>query len=539
VVVVDGLNVRSGPEDDDPVVGVLNDGDLFLTLEAGGRLQVLADGVTGWVSIGSHEDPWVRAVPTPLSFTWLKGITSDGSSYLAYGMWAELDYPPYEGGFEQPLFLRSDDGISWEESHDGVPGQVTAAAGGPDGWVVIGHHSYGGPLLFHSADGETWSEPQSLEGGQHAVAHGGAGWVVVGYDYSGAIVARGSADGRTWSDPMSLPLDGAGPALEASDAGYVVFDPMGEAGLASVDGATWHRFRPDTADPARISDVELVGDTVYVNTVDLDHATSAIYVGRLGADGISWTGTVIRGGPFDGFRVDSIASGPDGLLALGWNRDATNPTAWTSPDGAAWTRHDIGADAFGGMIGPEPAWGAGGWVGHGIDVDGDTLWRSTDGASWSFAGRPQPMELADPRCPSTATVSTLDLAFLGGRAYDCYGSASLTVRGWVPVPEGLGGCCFPSATPEWLAGMYPQGYLTSAEVDRLSLGLYIPPDVDDGALEDHTWVEVVGHFGDPAADTCRRFPEPMQAHRLESAQVVADDCRRRFVVERISPVEGP
>src|SRR5919201_5552609 len=68
MVMVDDLNVRGGPNDDDPVIGVLNAGDIFLTLEVGPRTQVLADGLSGWVSPGPGEDLWIQTLVTPMSW---------------------------------------------------------------------------------------------------------------------------------------------------------------------------------------------------------------------------------------------------------------------------------------------------------------------------------------------------------------------------------------------------------------------------------------------------------------------------------------
>lgn len=541
VVVVDGLNVRSGPEDDDPVIGVLDDGALVKVLEAGGRLQVLGEGIAGWVSVGDPADaPWVRALPTPFSWTRVNGIASDGSGYLAYGTWAELEFPPYEGGFDQPLLLRSDDGVSWTEVHpDALPGQVTDAAGGPGGWVAISHHYYGGIVAAHSSDGSTWSQTAGLLGTQHAVAHGPAGWVIVSYDYEAGLSARRSDDGRTWTEPVPLPGDGSQPELEAGSAGYVAFDRLAPSGLASTDGVTWRAFQPPGTTTAWIADVELVDGELLAVTVSQADGASTIHRGNLAPDGtVTWTGTVDPSA-FAGARVDSIASGDDGLLALGWDADDLVPVTWTSSDGASWSRHDPGADAFGGLVGPEPAWAAGGWVALGADRQGPTLWRSSDGASWSLAGRPEPMAQDAPRCPSADAVTTLDLIFLGDRGLDCFGGATLTVRGWVPLIEGLGGCCWPDPEPDWLAGPYPAAWLTSGEVDHWGLNLYVAPGVDPAALATHTWVEVRGHFDDPAAATCRRSPLPDFLHRVESQALVRDECARRFVVESITPASAP
>jgi hypothetical protein len=114
---VDGLNVRTGPGEEHPVVGVLNEGDLVQVIEGAAWVEIVADRLHGWALAMPGQSPadgyWIRAVPTPFSWTEILGVASNGQTYLAYGRSAELEYPPYEGGFEQPLFISSVDGSAW------------------------------------------------------------------------------------------------------------------------------------------------------------------------------------------------------------------------------------------------------------------------------------------------------------------------------------------------------------------------------------------------------------------------------------------
>ena len=55
-----------------------------------------------------------------------------------------------------------------------------------------------------------------------------------------------------------------------------------------------------------------------------------------------------------------------------------------------------------------------------------------------------------------------------------------------------------------------------------------------GAFEDETWAEITGHFRDPASRQCVHIPLTHIAfQRLESRAAVIDDCKRRFVVDRV------
>jgi len=547
VSTVNDLNIRSGPGTGNPSVGQLDMGDLVLVLEdgesPGSWAHVAADGAIGYVNIGPADTPWLKSTPTPWKsyFTSVLGVASNGSSYIAYGNDEALDYSPYEGGM-RPLMLLSSDGINWAPAAKPPYGLVTDVAGGPGGWVAL---SNGYPDVFlatFSADGQTWEE--SSPGGS-AVAYGPAGWVVVG----NAGASR-SADGRSWSDPApiaagvepgSLSLD----RLESSDAGYLAFARGGEA-WASANGAAWLPV-DIPGDRPWIADVELSGNSVLVvlrESVGTEEVggRSRLLRGTLAATGaVTWTASTVA---FEeGVLVDSISQRPGGLLALGWDINALVPLMWSSTDGTSWQRLNASATALGGSTGPEPAWGSAGWIGLGTAADGvgQQLWRSTDGAGWDTTGGQVELRTRPP-CPPAGDVSTLLLMYLGPFAEQCFGDASLTIRGWVPLVDGLGGCCYPITAPRWLNGVYPAGWLMSGESDvwSASLNAYVPPGVDETLLKPNTWVQVVGHFRDAGAASCTSTPLAMfPPSTLVSQAGVRQACLQRFVLESITPVGGP
>jgi hypothetical protein len=573
VSTVDNLNIRTGPGTEHRVIGQLDAGDLVLVIECceGGPdiswAHVATDGAIGYVSEGLEGQPWLLSTPTPWkSFaTRLAGVASNGSAYLAYGNTGAFDYWPYEGG-QASLLVVSDDGASWTELEEGARpyGSVTDVAGGPGGWVALSSGYPDVHLASFSADGRTWEDLHDQPyGGAGAVAFGPGGWVVV----SGVSAMR-SADGRSWSEPVAFaagPLGGMRlDRLESSDAGYIAFARGGlDAGglWASPDGARWVPVHFGT-DPAWIADVELVGTKLLVvlragagaGTDPYAEGRSILLRGTMATSGaVSWDAPVV---PFDDGRlVDSISQGSDGLLALGWDAEALLPVAWESADGTSWQRLSTSEGLLGGSVGPEPVWGAGGWVGLGSSPDGagQQLWRSADGTSWSPTGDPI-MVRERPPCPPPGEVSTLVLMYLEPFAGECFGQTSLTVRGWVPAIDGLGGCCFPVTEPGWLAGTYPGGYLMPGRGEALAFEdvrgrfvqewdlfrVYLPPGLTAGSLQQESWVEIVGHYRDDAAGTCRSIPLAMYApHSLESLVAVRRECRQRFVGESITAVDGP
>jgi hypothetical protein len=552
VATVNDLNIRSGPGTSNTSIGQLDMGDLALVLEGGEApgswAHVAADGAIGYVNTGPADNPWLKATPTPWKsyYTNVLGVASNGSSYIAFGNSEALDYSPYEGG-EGALIMVSDDGTTWSTMTAGPSGTVTDVAGGPPGWIALSTGSMIPSFTNFSADGRTW-EHGEFPGG-NAVAYGPAGFVVLGGNQ-----AWRSADGRSWSDPVAVSgalsdTHQAPDRLESSDAGYLAFgrgDASGTGVWASADGVKW--VQADIpGDGAWIADVELFRNNVLVvlrESVGTEEVggRSRLLRGTLAPTGaVTWSTSTVA---FDeGQLVDSISQRPDGLLAMGWDIRALIPVLWSSTDGASWQRLNAAGTSLGGSVGPEPVWGVAGWVGLGTAADGggQQLWRSTDGEEWNTGGGQIELRTRPP-CPPANEVSTLVLMYLGRFAEQCFGGSSLTIRAWVPLVDGLGGCCFQVSGPGWLNGVYPAGWLMSGEASEWSTGLnaHVPPGVDGSLLKANTWVEVVGHFRDPVAATCTSTPLAMYPpDSLLSQASVRQGCLERFVLESITPVGGP
>ncbi len=562
VSTVDNLNVRAGPSTDRRALGQLDTGDLVFVLDGGEAPEswahVAADGVVGWANVGPRGSPWLKSTPTPWKAyrTALAGVASNGSTYLAYGTANAHDYLPYEGG-EAALLLRSDDGVTWAPAAEGLPGGVRDVAAGPTGWVALSAVNSGPLLASFSADGRTWQSPSQIDATR--IAFGPAGWVAIG----GSNAWR-STDGRDWSGPAAIAgagSDGEVPdVLESSDVGYVAVHRDPARIWLSTDGRRWVEARLADAADSMIADAELIGDRLVVavrNGLGVDpEYRSRLVMGTVTPDGaVRWDAEPVL--LDDGLFVDSVSRGPDGLLALGWDSAGLVPVLWRSIDGRAWQRLDPGGTAFGGSVGPEPVWGAAGWValgtssvgagriggpiGTAADGGGQQLWRSVDGSTWVPTGESIALHV-EPPCPPMRRVSTLVLIYLGPFAEHCFGGETLTVRGRVPLLE-LGGCCSPIGEPEWLARtLVAGGYIGPGKMDfgPSMLALYVPPGVDADTLRAEGWVEVVGHYRDKASAQCRRTPlDGFVYHRLESQSTVRRDCEQRFVIDSIKRVDGP
>lgn len=534
VAVVNELNVRSGPGTEHPVIAQMNAGDVAKVIEFvdGEWVFVAANGAIGFVNAGPRSDRYLLATKTPWE-AWLRnlaGVASDGETYIAYGSQLGLDYPPYELHGIPALMLVSHDGITWTEVDSGPGFAIQSVAGSEEGWVAIGSIPLGGSLMSFSPDGITWDEPAVIgDGDQHEVARGPAGWLAIGAS------AWTSTDGRSWDGPWEMDLESGGTnlSLESSDAGYISFDRNHPGTLAaSVDGVTWTSV-DHGAD--RVSDAELVGDRLLVVLVDTDGATE-VRRGRIGPDGaVTWEGSLPTGIGGADLHVDRIAQGPNGLIAVGWDEIDLVPVTWRSIDGTSWERLPGGENSLR-QVGPfEPVWGPAGWVGPALE-------RSTDGAAWLEPDYELGYDGPVPPCPPADKVSTITLAYLGQYAEGCFGDSPLTIRAFHLLLDGIGGCCPPQGEPSWLAHSFSPGTIlavgaTDEEFASWQLSVRIPPGIEVPAPPG--WVEIAGHYRDPASASCVSRPQKGYPNPLASHASMQRLCRERFVVESIVEVAGP
>jgi hypothetical protein len=125
----------------------------------------------------------------------------------------------------------------------------------------------------------------------------------------------------------------------------------------------------------------------------------------------------------------------------------------------------------------------------------------------------------------------------------CYGSTSITVRGWwpqIPAGAGLGGLCGPPVNPNpfWLVCQnlnYNQLVISESEgFEGVGMKVSIDPATGMTMPPRGQWVEVVGHLDDPAARDCA----PVGSGGPDPVRVVLT-CRTEFALESVAPVAGP
>ena len=150
-------------------------------------------------------------------------------------------------------------------------------------------------------------------------------------------------------------------------------------------------------------------------------------------------------------------------------------------------------------------------------------------------------ERTDLQCPSkpveAAAFASLDFA----SAVVCFGRSPITFRAYSGRCDGCGGSSGDVYTPAWLADpQQNQLYLSPVKVDdgwwfnaRRAATL-----ADDPAWVGH-WVQVTGHFDDPASRSCRWVPDLHSGGVFYSTQSTINSCRTQFVVTRVQVVAGP
>jgi hypothetical protein len=248
--------------------------------------------------------------------------------------------------------------------------------------------------------------------------------------------------------------------------------------------------------------------------------------GNLAVDGVASVlvnELTLRAEPgLEGERLGSLASGYAGFIVDG-------PV---TTDGYAWYQLSaLGLPPNSGCAGPLetdplscPVWF--GWVAA-ADLDG-TPW----------------LEATSLVCPeSPMNMETLALARGPYERLACNPDGSVTVRGWWPeLPEGLGGACPGLDHPSgWLycQNINYDSLLVDDTQDQGGLGLKINLDPDGGVTmpQRGQWIEIDGHFDDPAAQGCDEAAA--MADDTDDPDQIVLACRAELVVESARPVNGP
>ncbi len=523
-------------------------------------LQIDIPSPQGYIAAGNGKALYVqRYLQTPgASGGSVDGVAAEAGRFMAWGSSsARAGRPPSR------LLATSIDGRTWQPVDTARFGDawIRSVTYGPAGWLAMATLSdtngNGSVWLWKSADGQSWRLAGTLavnsSDGEASLIGSHAGYLIMLASYrsqSPNIDAWHSTDGLAWTQ-VAMPTDiGLTPRhLLAARSGFFGWpDQHGDTpnvkATYSADGRHWLTFQ---APPfGGNGQVVALGDGLLA--VDSSPVTGAprVWRGTFSNGGVTWTPQ--SAAPPRKVGLASLASNGETAILFGWDRATDAPVAWSST-GGDWTRVTLPRGAFGGRI-PSMAVGSStGFVAVGssgnLRADNPVIWSGTERGGWAAESAPivTPIgERTDLRCPSrpvdAAAFASLDIP----AAVICFGDSPITFRAYLGLCEGCNGASTDLYEPAWLADpQQNQLYLSPIKtVDqwwfnaRRAGGL-----ADDPAWQDH-WVELTGHFDDPAARRCRWVPDPHVAENvLYSAQSTISNCRQQFVVTRIRVVNGP
>jgi len=488
---------------------------------------------------------------------WVAGLAAGPGGFVATGLKA--------GSWDQPLdvVLASRDGAAWDGATDwvrsfGSPqgGSVTSVAWGPAGWLVLTSmydRSSNLTWIHRSDDGVAWealgripSRYESLAGA--SVVASAFGYVLTnGWGNVGEVWF--STDGVAWREMGAVPGPrGASTSVTAIPDGFLAmrylrgYGPSQLVGAAfSIDGRTWTEV---VGGPAGFAPrIVNVGDRVIGMDNDAAGGAVRVWVGSISRGILTWRRAPGADAAFEGGLVTALTSDGARAYAFGLDRATQRPVAWVG-DGINWIR-----EALPGQFEGVPSAAAAGpmgvvVVGSRPTMRGDNpiFWHRTQGGDWQPERSPV-IEVAPDRPPDCGSPPA-DLFELQARdrisVIACFGDAPISFRAWSAPCGWCGLAPDPQFTPSWLA--WGQGSLSLSLVDGHEgeyqvLDGVLPPSLPLQPEWVGRWVEVTGHFDDPAALTCA-YDTGDDAGYFGNARVV-NECRQRFVIDAVAVVEGP
>ena len=533
------------------------------------------------------------ASPSPTPMTMTLGLTgqdpmesaSVGSLVPTPGGFAVLGNEN-KGDGTSPTFVVSGtaDGGTWTRLAASPGGTLfSAMAGGPLGWVGATEETDGTvstTVLWFSSDGTTWEalpdqagiRTISLEGfGSLApITAGPRGFAIAGYKTIGGNSVAGvwvSLDGRTWTEATSLGDKGFDQVLALPDGFLAVANGccVGlRAGAFSPDGVSWRDISVDTNSPFGTAYeggalFAAAGSTVVVlrlGTSGNIEVVTGSFADNAGQTGISWKHDVEADNTFAGDNVSAMTSSGGNLGVAGYDRTTLSPITWTSTDARSWHRTNLDASTFGGGVPSQLAMsGATGStsiaaVGYRVNSAGDIrpeLWHSNDGSTWSAVDGDLlgvlPVVPTGP-CPGTTPTAIEDFLAMAPPLWPvCFGSQALKIRG-VTRNCDCGGVTGEQGSPSWLidplgfGDVYLVPRVVPAETGGGAFTVKINPAHPVKVPAAGTYVELTGHFADPAAATCRIYSNPGAFGPVVTKGRTVAVCEQTFVLTAIRTLPG-
>lgn len=555
------LVIRGSPEPDGVERGMLLEGEIAYA-DQGDQPA----GDPGWLSLQPPHEGWIASIdgqtqlvqryqqPAYRTSGYIRSLTAGPDGFVA------LAWPPGDGFTYQPSYpLASVDGATWRAASPSAfaGSEVIGVAWGPAGWLAASNTN--GPTqneisLWTSHNGLAWSPLGIMAGmrGEYGVQISASDrdylLETTGNARGGSNTLWSSADRLTWRESVDRGVDPANTGwgrTNALSAGFYRWNGDPDVSVVSAafsqDGETWSRVENGPSGVNR--PMTTIEDRILAIDADPQTMAPRVWVGTVAGDTLLWRRDSSADAFFAGTVVTQLVTAGQRALAFGWDRSTEEPLMW-SGDGHRWLRESL-PEPFGG---PPQVVAAGGpgvvLVGHRPTLRGDNpiFWRLT-AIGWEAEAEPVFELVPDPStdaCPAPPSdflaFSVLDHA----AALVCFGNAPIMFRAWSVSCGGCYGTGPGVHRPEWL--MSPtdnQLFLSAIEDDNgWWTSVVMDPSVEMDPSWTQTFLEITGHFDDPAAATCHYEPTPQDLLYWSGQQSVIDQCRQTFVVTAVSVVSG-
>jgi hypothetical protein len=551
--------IRSGPVINAPSVATLRKGALAYAAQHDEFI-----GNSPWLSITEPEPGWIYDTGLVTRYESARVRVSGNISLLAAGPhgFLALGHPPDDSTQNMSAYpIQSDDGIGWRYgSSDAFGGwDAPTATWGPAGWLAAGYLPAGdgySTWLWSSADGLHWQSRGAMAGtdigdpGQLVASDDGYLLKTGANERSGNPTFWFSADGDTWQETADPRGFGAANedlrAIGIPDGFYIWGGGSGPAWAAfSANGRVWAQV--GTGPEGESMQLIEAGSELLAIDADPDTGAPRAWVGNFDRRHVAWQRETGDETAFTGAVVTALVWDGQRAYAFGWGRPTEQPLVWTR-DADGWTRSAL-PDSFGGIPHSAAAGPAGVVVmGQRPTLRGvnPIMWHRTLTGYW--LPEPQPLFEAVPNptaagCPSAprdlAAFTVLDLA----AAPVCFGDAEITMRAWSVRCQQCWGSRPGVGEPAWLmAPTSNQLYLSPIKPIRpdewWTTMIVDPSVVMDPIANAGTWVELTGHFDDPAAASCHYQPAVQELPYWAGQQAIVDTCKQTFVVTDVRAVSG-
>ena len=489
----------------------------------------------------------LASIPQPAS---IQALIATHDGFLAIGS------APTASGDVNVLLSAPGDASRWQSINDPGFGRIFDAAAGSSSEIIVTNTKQdlsGTFKVWRSTDGQNWT----LDTGwttdastAPVLATGGpAGFLILGTTGPTSNVWT-SSDGKTWAHAV------IGPAIEGAavvNGGFLAYSQTDRKIYASVNGTAWQAVSSpvNASGNQTISRVFSVGANVVALTCPVvEPSACSVWTSTLqgpaGSLSLRWKAASdpqVMGG----YSVTAAAGTATRGFMWGYDLTTYGRVAWTSNDGASWSRTPLADAALGAGMPGRFAVGTSalvsvGWTEPSAVGVGRELWQSVDGLSWTPANAPMvppaPQVPAGP-CPAAPTLQQLvDIG--SAKAAACYGRTSLTIRAYSSDCGGCGGTGFPRHSPDWIAvpGGAPWYVSTTATTPGglgIRMGVWPLPSAHLTLPKEGTQVELTGHFNDPVSPHCRIIPY-VAGTELPPVSVAAAECRQALVVTSFTVV---